>query len=103
MVRKINLIPMAGEGIRFKIKGFKIPKPLILINGIPMFVKATKSLPKADKYIFICLKRHINKIEKQMDDLLLFLSSTVLFLPSFHEISEPIIFDVYVESDIDLF
>ena len=61
MVRKINLIPMAGEGIRFKIKGFKIPKPLILINGIPMFVKATKSLPKADKYIFICLKRHINK------------------------------------------
>tara|TARA_B100000795_G_scaffold265468_1_gene247340 strand:+ start:1055 stop:1798 length:744 start_codon:yes stop_codon:yes gene_type:complete len=68
-MRKINLVPMAGEGKRFIDKGYKVPKPLILINGIPMFVHAAKALPKADLLIFICLKKHvmefkINKVIK---------------------------------------
>ena len=45
-MRKINLIPMAGEGKRFLNEGYRTPKPLIKINGIPMFVHATKALPK---------------------------------------------------------
>jgi NDP-sugar pyrophosphorylase family protein len=60
-MRKINLIPMAGEGKRFLNDGYKIPKPLIRINGTPMFVYAAKSLPKADQFIFICLKKHVKK------------------------------------------
>lgn len=59
--RKVNLIPMAGLGLRFKKKGYTIPKPLISINGEPMFVKAARALPKADLYIFVCLKNHITK------------------------------------------
>ena len=39
---------MAGEGKRFLDEGYIIPKPLIKINGIPMFVYAAKALPKAD-------------------------------------------------------
>ena len=62
-MRKINLIPMAGEGKRFLDEGYIIPKPLIKINGIPMFVHAAKALPKADLFIFICLKSHVIKFK----------------------------------------
>ena len=62
-MRKINLVPMAGEGKRFLDEGYKIPKPLIKIHGIPMFVHAAKALPKADLYIFICLKKHVKKFK----------------------------------------
>ena len=62
-MRKINLIPMAGKGKRFLDEGYKVPKPLIMINGIPMFVRAAKALPKADLFIFICLKNHVIKFK----------------------------------------
>ena len=62
-MRKINLIPMAGEGQRFLEEGYIMPKPLIKINGIPMFVHAAKALPKADLFIFICLKSHVIKFK----------------------------------------
>ena len=58
-MRKINLVAMAGQGKRFLDDGYKIPKPLIKINGVPMFVHAAKALPKADLFIFICLKTHV--------------------------------------------
>ena len=60
-MRKVNLIPMAGTGLRFKKRGYKLPKPLIKINNIPMFVKSVRSLPDCDLLIFICLKEHILK------------------------------------------
>ena len=50
---------MAGEGQRFIDAGYKIPKPLIKINGLPMVVRAAKSLPPADLWIFICREDHI--------------------------------------------
>ena len=62
-MRKINLIPMAGEGKRFLDERYIMPKPLIEINGIPMFVHAAKALPKADLFIFICLKSHVIKFK----------------------------------------
>ena len=58
-MRKVNLIPMAGEGQRFINAGYKIPKPLININGLPMVIRAAKCLPKADQWIFICRRSHI--------------------------------------------
>jgi dTDP-glucose pyrophosphorylase len=63
---RINLIPMAGEGQRFKNAGYTTPKPLINVNGLPMVVAAAKSLPPADKYIFVCRKQHLENstIEK---------------------------------------
>lgn len=43
--RKIHVIvPMAGEGRRFKDGGFDLPKPLIEYDGKPMFVSAMQSL-----------------------------------------------------------
>ncbi|HVZ11938.1 MAG TPA: nucleotidyltransferase [Patescibacteria group bacterium] len=58
---RVNLIPMAGRGKRFKDEGYKLPKPVIPVDGVPMVIAAAKSLPVADKYIFICLSDHITK------------------------------------------
>ena len=58
-MRKVNLIPMAGEGKRFLNANYSIPKPLIDINGLPMVIQAAKCLPPADQWIFICRKNHI--------------------------------------------
>ena len=59
---------MAGNGKRFLDAHYKIPKPLIKINGIPMFVRAARALPKADCFIFICLKKHVTsfKIDREI-------------------------------------
>ena len=56
----VNLIPMAGEGQRFKNEGYTTPKPLLDTDGVPMFVRAAKSLPKADLYIFVCRRGQVD-------------------------------------------
>ncbi len=58
---RINLVPMAGEGQRYKDVGFIIPKPFIDVDGIPMVIRACKSLPAADKNIFVCREHHIQE------------------------------------------
>ena len=60
---------MAGEGKRFKEAGFSTPKPLIKVDGVPMVIKALKSLPEASKNILIVRKDHLNIVEfKQLLD-----------------------------------
>lgn len=56
----INLIPMAGNGMRFKNVGYSTPKPLIPVDGKPMIVKAIESLPKASLNILIVRKDVLN-------------------------------------------
>ena len=56
---RINLVPMAGEGQRYKDVGFTIPKPFIEFDGMPMVVRACYALPDADKNIFVCRKQHL--------------------------------------------
>ena len=65
---RINLIPLAGRGKRFADEGYKLPKPVVPVDGVPMVVAAAKSLPSADKTVFICLKEHIKKyhIDKEI-------------------------------------
>ena len=46
-------MPIAGNGLRFKKAGYKIFKPLIKVKNTYMFVKASKSFEKKDKWIFI--------------------------------------------------
>ena len=49
----IGIMPMAGEGLRFKKHGYLLPKPFIKINNTPMFLKAAKSFPKDLKWVFV--------------------------------------------------
>jgi bifunctional N-acetylglucosamine-1-phosphate-uridyltransferase/glucosamine-1-phosphate-acetyltransferase GlmU-like protein len=54
------VLPMAGAGSRFSVKGYKNPKPLIDINGLPMVIQAVNCLPYTNNKIFICLQSHID-------------------------------------------
>lgn len=51
------VIPMAGLGKRFVDAGFTVPKPLIGVDGVPMYARAAQSLPLelATQLIFVCL------------------------------------------------
>lgn len=53
------VLPMAGRGSRFEKEGFKDPKPLIDVDGLPMIIKAVDCLPQCGNQTFICLEEHI--------------------------------------------
>jgi len=62
------VLPMAGEGKRFRDEGYTAIKPLITVSGKPMFVQAINDLPLAKKTIFLCRREHIEKygIDKEV-------------------------------------
>lgn len=53
------LIPMAGEGSRFKAEGYSFPKPLIEVRGEPMIKRVVENLKFDAKYIFLVRKEHL--------------------------------------------
>ncbi len=55
------IIPMAGEGSRFKDAGYTFPKPLIDVNGKPMIQRVVENIELIGKYIFIVQKKHNDK------------------------------------------
>ena len=56
------MIPMAGEGSRFKAEAYTLPKPLIPVSNRPMFVQAARDLPHPDRYRFI-LRRDMQGVD----------------------------------------
>ncbi|MEM2954829.1 MAG: hypothetical protein QW625_02680 [Candidatus Nanoarchaeia archaeon] len=62
----VFIITMAGEGKRFKEKGYTEPKFAILARGKPLFYWSLKSLPldTAQKIIFVCLERYKSILQK---------------------------------------
>lgn len=60
---KVNLIPMAGVGLRFVEAGYTLPKPLISVSGKPMILNVIRDLPAADKWIFVVRKEHVERFE----------------------------------------
>ena len=59
------VVPMAGSGSRFASAGYKEPKPLIMINEMPMIQLVIENLrPKINhRFIFICQQLHIEAYE----------------------------------------
>jgi len=55
------LIPMAGEGSRFKSAGYTFPKPLIEVNGKPMIQCVVENLDFDANYIFLVRAEHLDK------------------------------------------
>jgi NDP-sugar pyrophosphorylase family protein len=55
------VIPMAGAGSRFATAGYKDPKPLIQINGVPMIKVVIDNLRPSQnhRFIFICQEAHV--------------------------------------------
>jgi dTDP-glucose pyrophosphorylase len=65
------LMPMGGLGSRFANAGFTLPKPLIPVDKMPMFIKAITSLDKVklDKeFFFVIRKEHAD--EQSLDKLI---------------------------------
>lgn len=54
------LMPMGGLGSRFANEGYTVPKPLIEVDGKPMFMRALDSFKSLDSvvHIFIIRKEH---------------------------------------------
>lgn len=57
------VLPMAGRGSRFANAGYKMPKPLIEINGKPMIDLVVHNIsPKREhRFIFLVLKEHLSQ------------------------------------------
>lgn len=64
-MRKLHIVmPMAGEGSRFRKEGWTVPKPLIDLHGKPLFLRAIESvrMPNVEmKYSFIVRQEHIDE------------------------------------------
>lgn len=50
---RVALMPMAGRGSRFATYGYRVIKPLILVNGTPMMLQAAHSMPPVDRWVFL--------------------------------------------------
>lgn len=59
------VIPMAGRGSRFATAGFKLPKPLIDVNGLPMIRRVIENLrPQCrHRFIFLILDEHLREYD----------------------------------------
>ena len=53
------IIPMSGFGERFKAAGYKVPKPLILVDNKPIIAHVIEMFGITNDFIFICNKEHL--------------------------------------------
>jgi dTDP-glucose pyrophosphorylase len=114
------VIPMAGKGSRFANAGFKDPKPLIPVHGIPMIRLVISNLRPSCKhrFIFICQRDHyasygLNELLPQwttdpevvlLDDITEGAACTVLTAKNLINNADPLMIansDQYVDSSID--
>ncbi len=54
------LIPMAGKGLRLKNSDISVPKPLIEVDGLPMFHKVTNSIKIDGDFHYVVRKEHVD-------------------------------------------
>jgi len=52
------LIPMSGQGRRYRDAGYKEPKPLIPVNGIPMISRLLENFPESWPTAFVMADNH---------------------------------------------
>jgi HAD superfamily hydrolase (TIGR01509 family) len=58
------LIPMAGEGSRFRAAGYDAPKPFIDVKGKPMIqwvIENVRPIDRDYRYLFLCRKQDLEK------------------------------------------
>jgi NDP-sugar pyrophosphorylase family protein len=55
------IIPMSGIGKRFIEKGYTIPKPLIIVDGMPIIQHVINLFPNETEFYFICNDQHLKE------------------------------------------
>ena len=73
---KFCIMPMMGDGIRFQRAGYNVPKPLIEVNKIPMFLKRSRrklfrTFPEQRISPFDCATQIGNRLRTHESKLLL--------------------------------
>lgn len=63
MNKSIFVMPMAGDGARFRSEGFLKPKPLIKVNKSLMFLEAAKTFGLNKNWIFVS---RLNEYKKEL-------------------------------------
>jgi len=61
------IIPMSGFGERFRKAGYKVPKPLIELEGKPIIAHVIEMFPFESDFIFICNQDHLDNQEYQIE------------------------------------
>jgi len=56
MTRLQVVMPMAGRGQRYQDAGYKVPKPLIMVDGKPMFQRALDSIKGIDFDLYLIIR-----------------------------------------------
>ena len=57
------IIPMSGLGNRFLKAGYKVPKPLIKVDGKPMIEHVVSLFPGEEDFLFVCNNSHLEESE----------------------------------------
>lgn len=65
------VIPMSGVGQRFLDAGYKVPKPLIEVNGKPIIHHVIDLFPNETNFIFVCNKDHLSDARYEMKQIIL--------------------------------
>lgn len=61
------IIPMSGTGERFKKAGYKKPKPLIKVDGLPIIDHVVNLFSPDDEFIFVCNTEHLGDKELRLE------------------------------------
>lgn len=64
------IIPMSGFGERFRRAGYRIPKPLIELEGKPVIAHVIDMFPGETDFIFICNEEHLQDTSFRMREIL---------------------------------
>jgi len=64
------LIPMSGFGERFRQAGYRVPKPLIEIDGKPIISYVINMFPNEKDFTFICNQEHLDNAEFRVSAIL---------------------------------
>ena len=64
------VIPMSGFGERFRRAGYRLPKPLIEVEGKPIIGHVVDMFPGETDFIFICNQDHLDEPKYNMESIL---------------------------------
>jgi bifunctional N-acetylglucosamine-1-phosphate-uridyltransferase/glucosamine-1-phosphate-acetyltransferase GlmU-like protein len=81
----VTILPMAGLGSRFSKKGYTTPKPLLDVNGHPMFFQSIDCLPLSNKFVFVTLQDYVNTYSNITTTINNISNSTLICLPDLTE------------------
>ena len=64
------VIPMSGLGERFIKAGYRLPKPLIEVDGKPMIEHVVSMFSPDDKFTFVCNQEHLSQSDFNLREVL---------------------------------